>query len=201
MSPNRSRPGGRVGNLLIGVSGSIHATFLPAYIVNLRPTVAKDIRLILTSDAQRFVSCEALKWFVDGHVYVDPYERDANMKPWHITLNDWADAFLVLPASANTISKAAHGIADNLLSLTILGSTVPIDFAPAMNASMWKSKSLQRNLSTLLSDGHRIIDPKPAHAFGSGASNRDGFSPDLNSIISHYEKLRTVFPKEAGGIE
>ncbi|MCB5279134.1 MAG: bifunctional phosphopantothenoylcysteine decarboxylase/phosphopantothenate--cysteine ligase CoaBC [Candidatus Cloacimonetes bacterium] len=119
--------------------------------------IGYDIRTVLTEAANKFVSPVNFSAITHGEVYSTLwYENDAIP---HINLADWADLIIVAPASANTIAKAAHGIADNLLSSIILAYTKPILWVPAMNVHMYQNQATIDNIALLHKRGHFIIEP------------------------------------------
>ncbi len=143
------------GHLLIGASGAINVVNLPGYIVYLRQQVCRNIRVILTEAACQFLKPEAVL-AVSGHAAFVTGGHCEQFPAPHLSLTDWADIFLILPASANILAKAAQGIADDLLSSAILAAACPIIFYPSMNRRMWEKPVTQRNVATLLDDGHYL---------------------------------------------
>ncbi len=112
----------------------------------------------LTPNALNFVTETTLKTLTKNPVYVEQF-NETEWKPEHINLSDEADLFIIAPASANTISKIANGICDNLLTSLITAFDKPILIAPAMNSKMWKNKFVQENISRLANSGVTIINP------------------------------------------
>lgn len=143
------------GHLLIGATGAINVVNLPGYIVHLRQNVCKNIRVILTESACTFIKKEAIL-YVSGYEAFVTGSSDAHFPAPHVSLTNWADIFLILPASANIFGKAAHGIADDLLSSAILAANCPIIFYPSMNKPMWEKPAMKRNIATLQEDGYHI---------------------------------------------
>lgn len=94
----------------------------------------------------------------------------AQKRPGHVELANWADMFLILPASANVLGQVANGLAQNLLTTTVLASPMPVIFCPNVNGTMWSKEAVQRNLRTLKEDGHIVIGPEhaPAYEVGTG---------------------------------
>lgn len=127
---------------------------LQTYLVHFS-TVAASTRVIMTRAAETFVVPGAIEALTGNPVYGEG--RHGGLRVPHLNLPDWADLFLVLPATANILGKAAHGIADDLLSSTILGAEPPVFFVPAMNPEMWRRRPVQRNVRMLEDDGHHVI--------------------------------------------
>jgi len=146
--------------LLIGASGSIGIVNLPAYLVVFRKLrLMREVKVIMTEPAAHFIPASTIELFADG-VYTDLSDRSSAGKVLHLELARWAELFVILPASADLIGKAAHGIATDLLSTTILGAESPLVFLPNMNPVMYNKRSVQRNVRLLQEDGHLVIEPE-----------------------------------------
>lgn len=163
-----SEPRASIDHLLVGVSGSIAILNLPTYLVALRATFAREVRVIMTGAAAQLLSPSTVALLCD-EVLLDE-ELTSQKKPGHVELANWADMFLILPASANILGQVANGLAQNLLTTTILASPEPVIFCPNLNRTMWSKKAVQRNLRTLAEDGHLVIEPEraPAYEVGTG---------------------------------
>ncbi len=135
--------------ILIGVTGGIAAYKL----CEVTSTLAKagvDVRILMTQQAQSFVTALTFAALSRHPVYTDDDFWSAKQgRPLHIELGEWADVLVIAPLSANTLAKLAHGLADNLLTNTVLASTCPVLLAPAMNTDMWQQRSVQRNWQQL----------------------------------------------------
>ncbi|MBL0385141.1 Mersacidin decarboxylase [Tumebacillus sp. ITR2] len=148
-----------VERLLVGASASIGVTNLLDYLSTMRfLQVAREIQVIMTDKAARMIPPTTVEALCKSRVYTDFYEPGTG-RVLHIELAQWADFFLILPASANLLAKAAHGIGDDLLSTTIIASTSPLAFVPNMNSVMMNKPAIQRNIKQLREDGYAIIDP------------------------------------------
>jgi phosphopantothenoylcysteine decarboxylase / phosphopantothenate---cysteine ligase len=184
-------------NLLIGISGSINATSITTYLQYLRASFARYIKVIMTANATRIISPKVVELFTDDQVFIDPWDRSpAVERVPHIQLTQWADLFVILPATANIIGKAANGIADDLLSTAILCSTDPVVFVPAMNVAMWENKALRRNVQLLERDGHHIISPD-SPAFAVGSQQPDAVTPKPETVLHYLEQVRIKLLREA----
>jgi phosphopantothenoylcysteine decarboxylase/phosphopantothenate--cysteine ligase len=143
-----------VYRILVGISGGIAAYKIPQLIRLLKKHGAQ-IKVVLTPNAFGLVGEKALQTVCGHPVFTDNasfYDMD------HIRLSQWADLFLISPATANTIAKIAHGIADNLLtSLALSISESKIMIAPAMNSEMWEKKATRQNLQILMDRGYHIL--------------------------------------------
>ena len=139
-------------NLLLGVCGSVGASALINYVSVL--CAHFEIRIIFTHNALRFVKPEGFRTIVDNY-YKSEFE---DMLPLHITLSEWADCLVLLPASTNTISKMAQGVADNLLTSTLLAYERPVYIAANMNPRMWNNAVFQDRVKYLQEKGHVFIN-------------------------------------------
>ena len=144
-------------NILIGITGGI-AAYKICTLIRLYKKSGANVRVILTPNALNFVTKLTLQTLSNNEVYVDNFDVD-NFKPEHISLCDEADIFVIAPATANTISKIANGICDNLLTTTACAFNKPILLAPAMNTNMWKNTFIQQNLEKLKNTGYHIVNP------------------------------------------
>jgi len=144
--------------LIIGVSGGI-AAYKTAMLVSSLVQDGHGVSVVMTRAARKFIGAATFRALTGRPVAVQPFDRAYPLGA-HIELADKAELLCVAPASADLIGKAAHGLADDLLSTLLLSFTGPIVFAPAMNAAMWEKPSVQRNIETLRKDGYHIIDPE-----------------------------------------
>ncbi|HEY9608461.1 bifunctional phosphopantothenoylcysteine decarboxylase/phosphopantothenate--cysteine ligase CoaBC [Allocoleopsis sp.] len=138
--------------VLVGVGGGIAAYKVCEVVSNLFKS-GVDIRAILTQAAQEFITPLTITTLSRHPAYTDPvFWQPSHTRPVHIELGEWAEVFVIAPLTANTLGKLAHGLADNLLTNTVLASCCPVLLAPAMNTEMWEQVSVQRNWQQLLSD-------------------------------------------------
>jgi phosphopantothenoylcysteine decarboxylase/phosphopantothenate--cysteine ligase len=143
--------------IIIGVSGGI-AAYKTAMLVSSLVQEGHGVTVVMTRSARKFIGAATFRALTGRPVAINPFDRGYPLGA-HIELADKAKLLCVAPASADLIGKAAHGLADDLLSTMLLSFTGPIVFAPAMNSAMWEKSSVQRNIETLRSDGYHIIDP------------------------------------------
>jgi phosphopantothenoylcysteine decarboxylase / phosphopantothenate---cysteine ligase len=169
--------------LLIGMTGSMGMLAMPSHMMTLGQHFS-DIKVIITHSATQFIPKESLSMFCDGIYSTEFPISSSNMM--HMELARWAELFIVLPASANILTKAAHGFADTLLSATILAYMKKIIFFPNMNSAMWNNKALQRNIALLHEDGHKVIPPllRPAFEYASRQVELNHVMPSIESILS-----------------
>ena len=143
-------------NILIGVTGGI-AAFKICELIRKFKKAGANVKVVCTPNAMNFVTKLTLQNLSQNEVYVDEFNVK-NWKPEHISLADEADVMLIAPASANTIGKIAHGIADNLLTSIACAYSKKMIIAPAMNCNMWNNSAVQENLSILRNRGVEILD-------------------------------------------
>jgi len=156
--------------LLLGVSGGI-AAYKALEVVRLATKAGHAVRVIQTPTAQRFVGAASFAALTGAPVLTDEFERDpvrgafpgqdppAYDPASHLELVGNADVYLVAPASANTLAKLAHGLADNLLTSAALAARCPLVVAPAMNHDMWRAPATRENVATLAQRGVAIVAP------------------------------------------
>ncbi|MBQ3315922.1 MAG: hypothetical protein IJG70_08240 [Kiritimatiellae bacterium] len=143
--------------ILLGVTGSI-AAYKAAELVRLFVKNGDEVRVVMTPAATRFVAPLTFQTLSRNPVYVEEFDRPAEWRPEHISLAD-CDLAVVAPASANTLAKLRHGIADNLLTSTLLATRAPVAVAPAMNDGMWESPVTQENIAALGARGVKVLVP------------------------------------------
>ena len=137
-------------HILICISGGI-ASYKVCEVVSQLFQGGANIRVILTDAAQQFITPITVSTLSRHQAYTDAdFWNRANSRPLHIELGEWADIILIAPLTANTLAKLVYGLADNLLTNTVLASSCPILVAPAMNTDMWSQISVQNNWQQLL---------------------------------------------------
>jgi phosphopantothenoylcysteine decarboxylase/phosphopantothenate--cysteine ligase len=148
--------------VLIGIGGGIAAYKVCEVVSSLFKAGAK-VRAILTQASQEFITPLTVTTLSRHPAYTDEgFWQPIHDRPVHIELGEWAEVFVIAPLTANTLGKLAHGLADNLLTNTVLASECPMLLAPAMNTQMWEQLSVQRNWQQLLSE-------QRYHSVGPGA--------------------------------
>ncbi len=145
-------------HILIGITGGIAAYKICTLIRDFKKSGA-EVKVICTPNSLNFVTKLTLQNLSQNEVYIQEFDVK-NWKPEHISLADWADIMLIAPATANTISKIAQGIADNLLTSVACAFSKKIIIAPAMNVNMWNNPSVQANLKTLHKRGIEYLPPE-----------------------------------------
>ena len=155
--------------IVVGVTGSI-AAFKVAGWVSALTKEGADVSVIMTEAGSRFVAPLTFAALSGNPVLTDMFQAEESHAISHIELGQNADLLLIAPATANTIAKLAHGIADDLLATTVLAASCPVLIAPAMNSKMFENPITQRNIRLLAEAGYTIIDP----AYGQMACKTEG---------------------------
>lgn len=145
-------------NILLGVCGSI-AAYKSALLVRALVKKGANVKVILTADAANFITPLTLATLSKNPVFTQYFEPETGVWSNHVELGLWADYMLIAPASANTLSKMANGLCDNLLTAAYLSAKCPVLFAPAMDLDMWQHESTQDNISKLQQFGNLMISP------------------------------------------
>ncbi|MCI7007644.1 MAG: bifunctional phosphopantothenoylcysteine decarboxylase/phosphopantothenate--cysteine ligase CoaBC [Parabacteroides sp.] len=158
-------------HIILGITGSI-AAYKAAYIIRGLVKKGAEVQVVITPSGKEFITPLTLST-LSGHPVISEFfsNRDGTWNS-HVDLGLWADAMLIAPATASSIGKMAHGIADNMLITTYLSCKAPVFIAPAMDLDMFAHPSTQANLDLLRSYGNRIIEPASgelaSHLVGKG---------------------------------
>src|ERR1700750_443994 len=188
-----------MARLLLGVSGGIAASKARAG-VRLATKAGHAVRVVQTPTAQKFVGAASFAALTGAPVLTDEFERDPARGAFpdqqppdhdpasHLELVRNADAYLIAPASANTIAKLAHGLADNLLTSAALAASCPVLVAPAMNHHMWEHAATQANLELLRARGVTVIAPT-AGALATKDEWGMGRLADVADLVAAFEAV------------
>jgi phosphopantothenoylcysteine decarboxylase/phosphopantothenate--cysteine ligase len=144
--------------VLLGVTGSI-AAYKIASLASMLVKVNADVHVIMTENATNFINPIAFETLTGHKCIVDTFDRNFEFHVSHVSLAQKADVMMIAPASANIIGKIAHGIADDMLSTTVMACRSKVMLSPAMNVHMYNNPILQDNLNTLRGYGYEIIEP------------------------------------------
>ncbi len=179
-------------NILIGITGGI-AAYKICSLIRLYKKARANVRVVVTPNALQFVTKLTLQTLSNNEVYVDNFEID-EYKPEHISLCE-ADIFVIAPATANTISKIANGICDNLLLSTACAFNKPVLLAPAMNTNMWENPFVQENIIKLKNNGYHILNPDVGYlACGTNGAGRmvevEDIFDETSRILSQNKILK-----------
>lgn len=156
-------------NIIIGVTGSI-AAYKAAILIRSLVKQEAQVKVVMTDLAKEFITPLTLATLAKNPVLVDFFNPENGDWNSHVDLGTWADAYVIAPATANTIAKMANGIADNLLLTTYLSARCPVFIAPAMDLDMYQHDTVRENLERLVRRGNVIIEP----AVGELASGLEG---------------------------
>ena len=146
-------------NIVLGITGSI-AAFRAADLASKLVKLGHSVRVVMTVDAQKFVSPLTLQTLSRNPVITDLFDEKPGWGPGHIELADSADLLLIAPATAHIIAELAHGLAGHALAAIALATPAPLVLAPAMNGKMWLHPATQQNVKTLRARGIRFIGPE-----------------------------------------
>ncbi len=173
-------------NIILGVTGGIAAYKCVDLASRLRKQGA-DVHVILTKGAQNFVTETAMREISGNPVVTSMWQEIQQYDVEHIALAQLADVVLVAPATANVIAKCACGMADDMLTTTLLATKAPVFFAPAMNTNMYENSITQQNLHTLQERGCHIIEPAAGHlACGTSGVGRMPEPQELVEILADF---------------
>jgi phosphopantothenoylcysteine synthetase/decarboxylase len=185
--------------VLIGVAGSIASVTVPQSILWMRHELGIEVRVVMTRQATSMVTPRAIAVASGTAVALDDTDASdhnfASVK--HMDLTRWADLMLVLPASANLLAKAAHGIADDLLTTCIIAASCPVVFVPGMNELMWRKPAVQRNVAQLQADGYGIVMPVEGLAVADGRPTV-GAMPEIDTILDWVTEFLKERSQENG---
>lgn len=173
--------------ILLVISGGIAAYKSLDLIRRLRERGA-EVRPVMTSGAQHFVTPLAVGALSSGHVYTDLFSREDEQDVGHIRLARDCDLIVVAPATADLMAKMANGLADDLASTVLLATDRPVLLAPAMNPKMWSHAATRRNVETLRRDGLAFIGPNAGEMAESGEAGAGRMAEPLE-IVAAVERL------------
>ncbi len=179
--------------IVVGVTGGI-ACYKVADVVSRLKKLGMDVFVVMTKNACEFVNPLTFSTLSNHPVVTDTFERPQTWEVEHVALAQRADVFLVAPATANMMAKMANGIADDMLSTTLLATKAPILVAPAMNTGMWENKATQRNVRVLQNDGVHFVGPAGGYlACGDyGVGRMEEPQNIVNSVLSLLQKKQDL---------
>lgn len=182
-------------NVVIAISGGIAAYKIP-FLIRLFKKAGHEVKVVVTKNALNFVTEATLQTLSDNLVYSDMFAGNKDMTE-HISIADWADYYIVAPATANIIGKYANAIADDCVSTTLLAFDKDVFFAPAMNTKMYANKGVQNNLQILASRGVNIISPNCGElACGANGDGRMAEPEEIFAFVNnHISNSKTLIGK------
>lgn len=145
-------------HIILGITGSI-AAYKSAVLCRLLVSAGAEVRVLMTPLAKQFITPLTMATLSQHPILVDFFNPENGEWNSHVKLGEWADLYLIAPATANTMAKMATGVADNLLLTTYLSARCPVAVAPAMDLDMYAHVATQRNMEALRRDGVHIIEP------------------------------------------
>lgn len=172
--------------IVIGITGGI-ACYKACEIINVLRKEGANVKVIMTKNACEFITTLTIETLSKNKVVDDMFNRSDYVDVEHISLANEASLFLIVPATANILGKVANGIADDMLSTTIMATASPVVFAPAMNNKMYENKIVQSNISKLKNYGYYFINPSEGHL--ACGYNAIGKLPKTAIIIEYLKEL------------
>jgi phosphopantothenoylcysteine decarboxylase/phosphopantothenate--cysteine ligase len=171
--------------IVVGVTGSI-AAYKAAEVVSQLVQRGAGVTVVMTRSATQFIGPLTFQTLTRRRVMIDQFDLESVVDPTHISLTDEADLVVIAPATANVIGKAAHGIADDMLTSLLLAVSCPVLVAPAMNDRMWGHPAVRENIEILKKRGYRFVEPDSGFlACGTYAKGR---LANPVQIVSEIEK-------------
>lgn len=175
--------------IAVGVTGGI-AAYKVVNVVSALKKLGATVRVVMTKSATELVTPLTFRYISENPVYVDMFEEPRVWNVEHISLADAADLFLIAPATANIIGKIANGIADDMLSTTVMAAQCPVLIFPAMNMKMYANPIVQNNIQKLRDYGYRIVEPNSGYqACGDVGKGR---LPEPNEIVEQVIQEMTL---------
>lgn len=178
--------------IILGVTGGI-AAYKAAFLLRALQKAGAEVRVTMTPAATRFVGAETFSSLSRHEVAIDVFpENDSATQSWtqHISWGEWADLFVIAPCTANTLAKIAHGVADNMLTSTVLAARCPLLICPTMDGEMYESPAVHKNLKTIREFSYHILEPEDGY-LASGLEGK-GRLPETDLIL---EKCSAVLKK------
>ena len=183
-------------HILLGVTGSI-AAYKAALLCRLLKGAGAEVQVVMTPLAKEFITPLTMATLSKRPILVEFFDPENGAWNSHVSLGEWADCMLVAPATANTLAKMAHGIADNLLLTTYLSARCPVAVAPAMDLDMFAHTATQENLETLRRRGVAVIEPGNGE-LASGLSGK-GRMAEPAEIVAQLAELLSEKKKSLQG--
>ena len=185
-------------NILLGVTGSI-AAYKSVYLLRLLKKEGCSVKVLLTKSALDFITPLTFSTLSNNKVYIDFVEEENFEKKWnnHVELAEWADYFIISPATSSTISKLVNGNSDNILLATFLSFSKTVFFAPSMDLEMYKSPSTSANIKTLIERGCICIEPGEGFlASGMQGKGRVEEPENIVEILKNHVRKDLILNKK-----
>ena len=171
--------------VLLGVTGSI-AAYKTAMLASALKKMHANVHVIMTKNATNFINPITFESLTGNKCVVDTFDRNFEFQVEHVSLAKQADVVMIAPASANVIGKIAHGIADDMLTTTVMACKCPIMISPAMNTNMYENPIVQDNMNILRKYGYEIIEP--ACGYLACGDTGAGKMPEPDVLLSYIER-------------
>ncbi|SER55572.1 bifunctional phosphopantothenoylcysteine decarboxylase/phosphopantothenate--cysteine ligase CoaBC [Psychrobacillus sp. OK032] len=179
-------------NIVICVTGGI-AVYKAVALVSKLTQAGANVKVIMTKSAMEFVQPLTFQVMSRNDVYFDTFDEKDSSVIAHITLADWADLVIVAPATANVIGKLANGIADDMVTTTLLATTAKVWIAPAMNVHMYENAAVIRNIDQLSKDGYSFVEPSEGFlACGYVGKGRLEEPEKIVQLVEDYFSLKSL---------
>lgn len=175
--------------IVLGVTGGI-AAYKAAFLLRAYQKAGAEVRVTMTPDATRFVGVETFASLSKHEVAVEVFaDSQSATESWtqHISWGEWADLFVIAPCTANTLGKIANGMADNMLTSTVLAARCPVLLCPTMDGEMFEAPAVQQNLSKVGSFGYHILKPEEGY-LASGLEGK-GRLPETEIILNKSSQV------------
>lgn len=182
--------------VILGVTGSI-AAYKAANLASMLKKQHADVHVIMTENATQFITSITFESLTGNKCLVDTFDRNFQFEVEHVALAKRADLAIVAPATANVIAKLAHGLADDMLTTTLLACTCPRLIAPAMNTRMYENPITKDNLETLRRYGFRLIEPAVGH-LACGDTGAGKLPPETELLEHVLDEI--AFEKDMSGL-
>ena len=182
--------------ILLGITGSI-AAYKAAVLCRLLKTAGAEVRVVMTPLAKQFITPLTMATLSKNPILVEFFDPENGAWNSHVSLGEWADCYLIAPATANTLAKMATGVADNLLLTAYLSARCPVVVAPAMDLDMYAHPATQQNLRTLAERDVRIVEPAEGE-LASGLTGK-GRMAEPDTIAAFVGDLLTEKKKTLAG--
>ena len=173
-------------HILLAVTGGI-AAYKAIDLTSKLTQAGYEVRVMLSNHAQEFVTPLSFQAISRNPVYTNTFKEETPEEIQHVSLGDWADAIVIAPATANTIAKLSVGIADDIITSTLLATETPKFVAPAMNVHMYENPRTQHNIEVLRGDGYQFIEPGDGYlACGYVAKGRMEEPLQIVSVMNQF---------------
>lgn len=183
-------------HILLGVTGSI-AAYKAAALTRLLVKQGAEVQVVMTTLAKEFITPLTMATLSKRPILVEFFDPENGAWNSHIKLGEWADCMLIAPATANTLAKMAHGIADNLLLTSYLSARCPVAVAPAMDLDMFAHDATQQNIELLRQRGVKVIDP--GSGFLASGLEGKGRMAEPEEIVEFLGEMFDEKKKSLGG--